>query len=165
MQAISLFPAPLAKKTQKYPSQSRNEPQIAFYAASSVTRYVFSDTPARSSYLLPQKTALPGFKKKWWSGKDRSLRTPHVLVGICGLEPQTSSLSVTRSNQLSYIPLPELFYSISAGDASISFILIPEYTRPERTHRRIGGVQFCGILHRGKYVNSHGTAINHESIR
>ena len=26
------------------------------------------------------------------------------LVGICGLEPQTSSLSVTRSNQLSYIP-------------------------------------------------------------
>ena len=30
------------------------------------------------------------------------------LVGICGLEPQTSSLSVTRSNQLSYIP--DLFY-------------------------------------------------------
>ena len=27
------------------------------------------------------------------------------LVGICGLEPQTSSLSVTRSNQLSYIPI------------------------------------------------------------
>lgn len=27
-----------------------------------------------------------------------------ILVGICGLEPQTSSLSVTRSNQLSYIP-------------------------------------------------------------
>ena len=26
------------------------------------------------------------------------------MVGICGLEPQTSSLSVTRSNQLSYIP-------------------------------------------------------------
>ncbi len=30
------------------------------------------------------------------------------MVGICGLEPQTSSLSVTRSNQLSYIP--NLFY-------------------------------------------------------
>ena len=27
-----------------------------------------------------------------------------MMVGICGLEPQTSSLSVTRSNQLSYIP-------------------------------------------------------------
>lgn len=29
---------------------------------------------------------------------------PKKLVGLCGLEPQTSSLSVTRSNQLSYIP-------------------------------------------------------------
>ena len=28
-----------------------------------------------------------------------------AVVGICGLEPQTSSLSVTRSNQLSYIPI------------------------------------------------------------
>ena len=27
------------------------------------------------------------------------------LVGISGLEPETSSLSVTRSNQLSYIPI------------------------------------------------------------
>ena len=27
------------------------------------------------------------------------------MVGLCGLEPQTSSLSVTRSNQLSYNPL------------------------------------------------------------
>ena len=26
------------------------------------------------------------------------------MVGLCGLEPQTSSLSVTRSNQLSYNP-------------------------------------------------------------
>ena len=32
-----------------------------------------------------------------------------LLVGICGLEPQTSSLSVTRSNQLSYIP--EMWWS------------------------------------------------------
>ena len=32
-----------------------------------------------------------------------------LVVGICGLEPQTSSLSVTRSNQLSYIPL-SVFY-------------------------------------------------------
>ena len=31
-------------------------------------------------------------------------RLIYNLVGICGLEPQTSSLSVTRSNQLSYIP-------------------------------------------------------------
>ena len=30
------------------------------------------------------------------------------MVGICGLEPQTSSLSVTRSNQLSYIPIVSL---------------------------------------------------------
>ena len=34
------------------------------------------------------------------------------LVGICGLEPQTSSLSVTRSNQLSYIPNTSPFYPI-----------------------------------------------------
>ena len=34
------------------------------------------------------------------------------MVGICGLEPQTSSLSVTRSNQLSYIPRLSLFYPI-----------------------------------------------------
>ena len=34
-------------------------------------------------------------------------------MGICGLEPQTSSLSVTRSNQLSYIP--DLFYSSVFG--------------------------------------------------
>ncbi len=27
-----------------------------------------------------------------------------IVVGLCGLEPQTSSLSVTRSNQLSYSP-------------------------------------------------------------
>ena len=27
------------------------------------------------------------------------------MVGLCGLEPQTSSLSVTRSNQLSYSPV------------------------------------------------------------
>ena len=32
-----------------------------------------------------------------------------VLVGACGLEPQTSSLSVTRSNQLSYAPSPIYF--------------------------------------------------------
>ena len=33
------------------------------------------------------------------------------VVGLCGLEPQTSSLSVTRSNQLSYSPLStEVFY-------------------------------------------------------
>lgn len=30
------------------------------------------------------------------------------MVGDSGLEPETSSLSVTRSNQLSYIP--DLFY-------------------------------------------------------
>jgi hypothetical protein len=29
------------------------------------------------------------------------------MVGSGGLEPPTSSLSVTRSNQLSYEPLPE----------------------------------------------------------
>ena len=54
---------------------------------------------------------------KWWSNRDSNpgplpckgsalinwAITPYV-VGICGLEPQTSSLSVTRSNQLSYIP-------------------------------------------------------------
>jgi hypothetical protein len=31
-------------------------------------------------------------------------RDAFSLVGLCGLEPQTSSLSVTRSNQLSYSP-------------------------------------------------------------
>ena len=44
-----------------------------------------------SFYLKNQKTTLSGHKIR-------------NLVGICGLEPQTSSLSVTRSNQLSYIP-------------------------------------------------------------
>lgn len=39
------------------------------------------------------------------STKKTSKRTYFFeMVGICGLEPQTSSLSVTRSNQLSYIP-------------------------------------------------------------
>ena len=40
----------------------------------------------------------------------QSYPTYQQMVGICGLEPQTSSLSVTRSNQLSYIPVFKLFY-------------------------------------------------------
>ena len=32
----------------------------------------------------------------------------NFMVGLCGLEPQTSSLSVTRSNQLSYSPICKL---------------------------------------------------------
>ena len=36
------------------------------------------------------------------------------MVGICGLEPQTSSLSVTRSNQLSYIPIYNGIYEIKS---------------------------------------------------
>ena len=40
------------------------------------------------------------------------------MVGICGLEPQTSSLSVTRSNQLSYIPIIELLIWWSNRDSN-----------------------------------------------
>ena len=40
-------------------------------------------------------------------------------VGVPGLEPGTSSLSVTRSNQLSYTPaITELFYKKTAAFAS-----------------------------------------------
>ena len=48
--------------------------------------------------------AMPDTMKKptsWWALS---------LVGLCGLEPQTSSLSVTRSNQLSYSPSTAVFY-------------------------------------------------------
>ena len=41
------------------------------------------------------------------------------MVGICGLEPQTSSLSVTRSNQLSYIPRPNILYILLPAPAKI----------------------------------------------
>ena len=43
------------------------------------------------------------------------------VVGICGLEPQTSSLSVTRSNQLSYIPN----FHYSTKDSAILQVLRP----------------------------------------
>ena len=33
------------------------------------------------------------------------------MVGIGGLEPPTSSLSETRSNQLSYMPIKNLIYN------------------------------------------------------
>ena len=48
------------------------------------------------------------------------------MVGICGLEPQTSSLSVTRSNQLSYIPNFHnytLISQIKQGKFLIKFVL------------------------------------------
>ena len=51
------------------------------------------------------------FKHKIQTQKNRLYAEPIIsnLVGICGLEPQTSSLSVTRSNQLSYIPVFNYF--------------------------------------------------------
>ena len=40
------------------------------------------------------------------------------MVGIEGLEPSTSSLSETRSNQLSYMPVIE-YIVIMVGDAGL----------------------------------------------
>ena len=40
------------------------------------------------------------------------------MVGISGLEPETSSLSVTRSNQLSYIPIIEMLNWWSNRDSN-----------------------------------------------
>ena len=45
------------------------------------------------------------------------------MVGICGLEPQTSSLSVTRSNQLSYIPIIELLIGGVTGTQTLDLCL------------------------------------------
>ena len=61
------------------------------------------DPIQKNSYYL-----LLGIKKATKKSLSRSI----VVVGICGLEPQTSSLSVTRSNQLSYIPNTSPFYPI-----------------------------------------------------
>ena len=46
------------------------------------------------------------FLMRWFLGcfTEMNIFEATKMVGICGLEPQTSSLSVTRSNQLSYIP-------------------------------------------------------------
>ena len=75
-------------------------------------------TPRTRAELLPQIINLLGKISKissffFWSASsdERRRKTAKIgdfnskLVGICGLEPQTSSLSVTRSNQLSYIPM------------------------------------------------------------
>ena len=48
-------------------------------------------------------------------------------MGICGLEPQTSSLSVTRSNQLSYIPSSlSLFYPIFRKKSTLNLPYFPK---------------------------------------
>lgn len=56
------------------------------------------------------RTLADYFTKSIWQLHTTSIsrffqKSNSIMVGICGLEPQTSSLSVTRSHQLSYIPM------------------------------------------------------------
>ena len=58
-----------------------------------------------------QRCALP-FSHRSHDGKSfsssvRFLTQPFKMVGVLGFEPRTSSLSGTRSNQLSYTPIPQ----------------------------------------------------------
>ncbi len=56
-------------------------------------------------YILHLNKNLPDGSLDGGAAKTEAFARPiFEMVGICGLEPQTSSLSVTRSNQLSYIP-------------------------------------------------------------
>ena len=59
-----------------------------------------------------------------------------LLVGICGLEPQTSSLSVTRSNQLSYIPIPSILPQLNTKIKTTSATASNNRSRSAEQSRR-----------------------------
>lgn len=48
-----------------------------------------------------------------------------ILVGVLGLEPRTSSLSETRSNQLSYTPVIFASFSVRQNTENLSFPATP----------------------------------------
>ena len=74
-------------------------------------RSSFTSAPRRIPRLLCRAEMSRGIH---FHGRPSGLRL--YMVGVLGFEPRTSSLSGTRSNQLSYTPSPQKVACLSATD-------------------------------------------------
>jgi hypothetical protein len=78
-------------------------------------------------------------------GKDFRRSRKFIKLGLNGFEPLTSSLSVTRSNQLSYKPSTAATFIALAGGVEESFMVAaggPDVKCSSKLRRRKGLKQF-----------------------